>query len=199
MKPTILALALSVLGLSLLACEAGGTEAVSSSNFGHDSGEIGSITTGLQIHMTLDELASVSALIVKGVPVGRTTLEKKPATTSDYPASRVAIDRDLIHYVDKVTFRVDEYYKGDGPQTIPIMLDALSLLRPGKEISLEDGEAYVLFLFQPDTAEGRSYWNQGYLIQGLRQGVWTVEGNSAVRADGSRETVELARFSTTDR
>ena len=185
-----------MLGFSLLACSAGDAGAVSDSNHRHDSNEIGSITSGIQIHHTLDELASVSDLIVKGAPVSRTTLEKRPATTSDYPASRVSLDRNLIHYVDKITFRVDEYYKGDGPRTIPIMLSAPSALGSENAISLEDGESYVLFLFQPDSVEGRSYWDNGYLVQGLGQGVWTVKGNLATRGDASQESVELARFNT---
>lgn len=150
--------------------------------------------SGSQIHLTPDELASVSSLIVRGTPDGRTTLEKRPATTSDYPASRVESDNDLVQFVDRITFRVDEYYKGDGPLVIPIMLSAPSELPSADAIRLEDCASYVLFLFQPDSAEGRSYWDGGYLVQGLGQGVWTVNGNSAVRGDGTGEIVELSRF-----
>ena len=59
--------------------------------------------------------------------------------------------------------------------------------------TLEPGVTYVLFLSQSPTAEGRTYWENGYLIKGW-QGLWKVEGTNAVRTKDSK-AVALDKFS----
>ena len=116
-----------------------------------------------------------------------TTVEKRPAVeTSDAytPAAKIRY-ADLVVNIDKITFRVDEYYKGAGSDEITIMADP-------EVRTLEPGVTYVLFLFQSPSPEGRTYWENGYLIQGW-QGLWKTEGTNAVRVADS-ETVALDKF-----
>ena len=88
--------------------------------------------------------------------------------------------------IKKMTFRVDEYYMGQGPEEITIMVDTTG----GSYISLALGTSYVLYLF-----EGGEYWDNSYLVQALQQGVWVVDGDSATRQVGDVRTVPLSRFS----
>ncbi len=121
-------------------------------------------------------------------------MQKNPAQSPDYPEGLVSRDRDVMQEIKQVSFRVDEYYKGEGPESISIMMDAALTDPAVRAISLQEGVSYVLFLFQPDSAEGKAYWNQGYLIQGIQQGVWEVNGDVAVRAVGSERSLELNQF-----
>ena len=64
----------------------------------------------------------------------------------------------------------------------------------GSAVSLVTETSSVLYLFEPDSDEGKAYW-QGYLVQGLQQGVWVVDGDTATRQVGEERTVPLSRFS----
>ena len=68
-------------------------------------------------------------------------------------------------------------------------------------VSIDKGVSYVLYLFRPDSVEGKAYWDQGYLVQGLKQGVWIGNGDTATREVGDERSVPLSRFSeaTSDR
>ena len=88
--------------------------------------------------------------------------------------------------IKQVTFRVDEYYKGEGSAEVTIMVDTTG----GALVSLDVGTPYVLYLF-----EGGEFWDQGYLVQALQQGVWVVDGDNATRQVGEVKTVPLSHFS----
>ena len=70
------------------------------------------------------------------------------------------------------------------------------IVASGDEIVLQEGVPYILFLFRPDSEEGKAYWDYGYLVQG-NQGVWIVKGDRAVREFGfdSETDLPLTRFS----
>ena len=147
----------------------------------------------MQILLTVEELREASEMVVKGSPTGRTSLQKVFADSPDYPEHLATAFPDQLHNIEQISFRVDEYYKGAGPQNISIMVDA----GLADDITLKEGVDYVLFLFQPDTAEGRAYWNEGYLIQGLLQGLWTVDRDRAVREVGDEKSLALTQFTET--
>ena len=178
----------AVLSLVLLGC--GADAGLEPSNGSALKPSIG----GTQLILTIDELTAVSDLIVRGAPTDQVTMQKNPAQSPDYPEGLVSRDRDVMQEIKQVSFRVDEYYKGEGPESISIMMDAALTDPAVRAISLQEGVSYVLFLFQPDSAEGKAYWNQGYLIQGIQQGVWEVNGDVAVRAVGSERSLELNQF-----
>ena len=178
----------AVLSLVLLGC--GADAGLEPSNGSALKPSIG----GTQLILTIDELTAVSDLIVRGSPTDQVTMQKNPAQSPDYPEGLVSRDRDVMQEIKQVSFRVDEYYKGEGPESISIMMDAALTDPAVRAISLQEGVSYVLFLFQPDSAEGKAYWNQGYLIQGIQQGVWEVNGDVAVRAVGSERSLELNQF-----
>ena len=178
----------AVLSLVLLGC--GADAGLEPSNGSALKPSIG----GTQLILTIDELTAVSDLIVRGSPTDQVTMQKNPAQSPDYPEGLVSRDRDVMQEIKQVSFRVDEYYKGEGPESISIMMDAVLTDPAVRAISLQEGVSYVLFLFQPDSAEGKAYWNQGYLIQGIQPGVWEVNGDVAVRAVGSERSLELNQF-----
>ena len=149
---------------------------------------VGPPARGLEVRLTVAEMMDASDLVVRGEPIGRTTVRKRPATTSDYPEHLKLRHAHLIQELEKVSFRVEEYYKGDGPQVIPVTVEPSIL-------TLEQGTAYVLFLFQPATAEGRAYFDQGFLIHGF-QGLWTVKGDTVIRGPrGGETTLRLSYLS----
>ena len=141
----------------------------------------------LSIPTSVAQIGDFSDLVVRGSVVSSTTVEKRPAVeTDDYTAAAKERYANLVVNLDKFTFHVDEYYKGSGGNEITIMADPSSW-------TLESDVSYVLFLFQSPTPEGRTYWENGYLIHGW-QGLWKVEETNAVRVEDS-ETVALDKFS----
>lgn len=179
MKLLLTVVALSTLAVLLFGCssDAGYTP----THRHHEPGQgTGSLSHNTLIHLSLEQLVDVSELVVKGSPVGKTTLNKRPAQSADYPSHLRALHADLTQQIGKTSFRVDQYYKGSGPSEIFVMSDD-STLYPW--VDIEEGTDYVLFLFRPDSDEGKTYWEHGYLIQGV-QGLWTVKGDKAVRDDG---------------
>ena len=102
----------------------------------------------LEIATSVAQIGDFSDLVVRGSVVSSTTVEKRPAVeTSDAytPAAKIRY-ADLVVNIDKITFRVDEYYKGAGSDEITIMADP-------EVRTLEPGVTYVLFLSQSPTAE----------------------------------------------
>ena len=187
MKTRLSIVTLSIWGLALLGCNSG---ADAGSNHSHTHGPV---ARGMQILLTVEELREASELVVKGSPTGRMSLQKVFADSPDYPEHLVTAFPDQLHNIEEISFRVDEYYKGVGPQKISVMMDA----DLADDLALEERVDYVLFLFRPDTAEGRAYWNEGYLVQGLRQGLWTVDGDRAVREVGDEKSLALTQFTET--
>ena len=193
---------LAILGMALFGCSSDADEETitnkgltTTASF-QAEGQIGTVFSGpgLQIVLSIEDLAATSELVVKGSPVSQTSVEKALAVGSDYPDDLKALHAGLVQRINKVSFRVDEYYKGTGPSEILVMLNADSSTESGSNSSLQEGTDYVLFLFRSDTDEGKAYWDYGYLIQGS-QGLWTVSGDRASRAAGSLRDVPLTRFS----
>ena len=142
---------------------------------------------GMRVVLTLPDLKEASELVIKGSPTSRKSLQKLYASSPGYPTHLATTYPDELHNIEEITFNVDEYYKGSGPQTISVMIDQGSH-------QLDEGTTYVLFLFRSDTAEGRAYWNDGYLIQGP-QGLWTVNGETATRQMGEEKSLTLTQLS----
>ena len=197
-------LTMSLCGVLLLGCSQGadvdsGHGPPADSWNGQDGGHASStevVIAGSYLVVSLKELIDASELVVRGSPTGRTTVYKSPAESPGYPADLKVLDKDVIDVVDRVTFRVDEYYKGSGPSEIPVWASprdrepAAGDRRPrmivasGDEIVLEEGVPYILFLFRSPSEEGKAYWDYGYLVHGI-QGVWIVKGDRAVRQFGA--------------
>ena len=185
---------LAIMGVALFGCSSDADEGtitnkgLTTTTGLQADGQIGTVFSGpgLQIVLSLEDLAATSELVVKGSPVSQTSVEKVIAVGSDYPDDLRALHAGLVQRINKVSFRVDEYYKGTGSSEILVMLSEESILQEGTD--------YVLFLFRSDTDEGKAYWDYGYLIQGS-QGLWTVSGDRAARSAGSLRDVPLTRFS----
>ena len=157
----------------------------------HEPGDgTGSLSHNTQIHLSLEQLADVSELVVKGSPVSKTTVSKYPAQSADYPNHLRTLHADLTQEIGKTSFQVHEYYKGIGPSEIFVMSND-SALYP--RVNIEEGTDYILFLFRPDSDEGKAYWEQGYLIQGV-QGLWTVEGDKANRDKGVVRSMDVSEL-----
>lgn len=201
MKIRIMIGTLAIMGMALFGCSSDADEGTTTDK-GLTSADVqtdSQVRTmidepGMQIVLPLEDLAAASELVVKGSPVSQTSVEKDLAVGQDYPADLKTLHAGLVQQIDKVSFRVDEYYKGTGPSEIFVMLNADSGTGSGSNSSLQEGTDYVLFLFRSDTDEGKAYWDHGYLIQGS-QGLWTVSGDRASRAAGSLRDVPLTRFS----
>ena len=123
----------AVLSLVLLGC--GADAGLEPSNGSALKPSIG----GTQLILTIDELTAVSDLIVRGSPTDQVTMQKNPAQSPDYPEGLVSRDRDVMQEIKQVSFRVDEYYKGEGPESISIMMDAALTDPAVRAISLQEG------------------------------------------------------------
>ena len=180
----LLTIFVSAIGLALLACSADDNAAPP-----HSHNEAINSGHGSQIILTLDELKEASELVVRGSPTAVTAIQKS-VVSSDYPADLRSLHAEQVHDIDKITFRVDEYYKGTGPKEITIMVSTSKNDLFGVNV----GNSYVLYLFQSESAEGKAYWDQAYLVQGLAQGVWTVDGENATRQIGDVRSRALTKF-----
>ena len=181
MKP-LLTVVIAALSLALIAC---GADAAPSHSHGHSHDPLPA-AHGSQILLSLDELKEVSGLVVKGSPTASIDIQKGLADAANYPEDLKELHAGQVLDIKKVTFAVDEYYKGQGPSEITVMV--------GSTVNLDVGTSYVLYLFQSDTEEGRAYWDNGYLVQG-KQGLWVVDGDNATRQVGDVRTAPLSRFS----
>ena len=135
----------------------------------HTHEESGSLTSGLEIVKPIDELSGMVDVVVRGVPISRTTDKRQmPARShrSDAPAR--------FKYVDTVQFQVSEYLKGDGPNVISIFDKGTGAPDIGLPQLIDDQE-YVLFL---ESTEGSSFWGNGYIVTGPAQGRWVVTETS---------------------
>ena len=166
--------AMSLCGLLLLACSRGADGTSEPGQLG-GPGQLGRhasstevLIGGIEILAPLRELTDESELVVRGSPTGRTTVYKKPAESPDYPADLKVLHKDVIQVVDRVTFRVDEYYKGSGPSEIPVWVSARDggpaasdrrprILVSGSKIFLKEGVPDDPFLFRPASDEGKAY------------------------------------------
>ena len=180
----LLTIVIAALSLVVVAC---GDEAATPT---HSDDHSIPAARGSQLLLPLDELKEVSTLVVRGSPTASSTIQKALTGSSDYPQDLRALHSGQTLNINKITFRVDEYYKGEGASEITIMVDTTG----GSAVSLVTETSYVLYLFEPDSDEGKAYW-QGYLVQGLQQGVWVVDGDTATRQVGEERTVPLSRFS----
>lgn len=189
MKLMLTVVALSAFTLILLGCNADASY-VPTHTLHEPGGGTGSLSQSTVIQLSLEQLADDSELVVKGSLVGKTTLSKQPAQSADYPSHLRTLHADLTQEIGKISFQVDEYYKGAGPSEIFVMSDD-SALYPW--VDIEEGTDYILFLFRPDSDEGKAYWEQGYLIQGV-QGLWTVEGDKANRDKGVVRSMDVSEL-----
>lgn len=138
---------------------------------------------------TLDELKESSDLLVRGSVTASTDVKMALTDDPDYPEHLGTLHDGVELDIKELTFNVDEYYKGEGPTSISIMVDVTG----GAPVSLDVGTSYVLYLF-----DGGDVWGDSYLVQALRQGVWVVDGENATREVGDVKTVPLSRFSETE-
>ena len=189
MKLMLTVVTLSAFTLILLGCNADASYVPTHTL--HEPGDgTGSLSQSTVIQLSLEQLADDSELVVKGSPVGKTTLSKQPAQSADYPNHLRTLHADLTQEIGKTSFQVHEYYKGIGPSEIFVMSND-SALYP--RVNIEEGTDYILFLFRPDSDEGKAYWEQGYLIQGV-QGLWTVEGDKADRYGGIVRSMDVSEL-----
>ena len=135
----------------------------------HMDEESGSLTSGLEIVKPIDELSGMVDVVVRGVPIYRTTDKRQIPARAHRPDAPAR-----FKYIDTVQFQVSEYLKGDGPDVISIFDKGTGEPDIGLPQLIDDQE-YVLFL---ESTEGSSFWGSGYIVTGPAQGRWVVTETS---------------------
>ena len=184
----LLTIVIAALSLVVVAC---GDEAATPT---HSDDHSIPAARGSQLLLPLDELKEVSTLVVRGSPTASSTIQKALTGSSDYPEDLRALHSGQTLNINKITFsfvgrRILQGRGGFGNHHHGGHDRGL-----GRQLLLVTETSYVLYLFEPDSDEGKAYW-QGYLVQGLQQGVWVVDGDTATRQVGEERTVPLSRFS----
>ena len=135
----------------------------------HTHEESGSLTSGLEVVKPIDELSGMVDVVVRGVPVSRTTDRRQIPARAHRPDAPAR-----FKYVDTVQFGVSEYLKGDGPDVISVFDKGTGEPDIGLPQLIANQE-YVLFL---ESTEGSSFWGSGYIVTGPAQGRWVVAETS---------------------
>ena len=142
------------------------------------TGGSGSAGIASETILEIDELANVSELVVLGEPESSEVVTKEATDTSQ--PEHLRGPKQVIE-LSRVTFTVDEYFKGSGPKIINVTMPAASHFQLlGNDGTLKEEITYVLFLFDPNLRGSGDFWGDTYLTQGL-QGTWQVNGSSAER------------------
>ena len=137
------------------------------------------------------QLRSIADLIVRGTPTGEARTRKPPRYPADYPECMREQDADLLKDAKVFSFRVSEYYKGQGPATVNIFADG-----SGDYPFMDETASYVLYLNAADFEAARAHYEGGgYVILAAGQGTWKVKDGKATRQAADRETVDLSSFS----
>ena len=123
-------------------------------------------SSGMSPAFTVGEMYQLADLVVLGSPTTYRVIQRKPASSEDYPEHLKGLHADWVDDIKATSFRVDEYIKGEGPDVIEIMSGT-----GYHELKLESDTTYILYL---DVALNREYWEYGYRTVG-DQGVWEVE------------------------
>ena len=140
----------------------------------------GSAGAGAEVVLEIDELVNVSELVVLGEPESSEIVRKRATDTSQPVHLRGA---DQIIEVSRVTFTVDEYFKGSGAKVISVTMPSASHFELiGTDGTLKEETKYILFLFDPDLRGGGDFWGDTYLTHGI-QGTWQVNGTLAERIE----------------
>ena len=128
-------------------------------------------------------LASNSDVVVRAVPMSSESWLRPCCSRFDGRLPEGASPS--VRQMNTVEFEVGSYLKGSGPGTVTV-----HVTRRGGNVGIggdsildllefETGREYVLFLVAaPDVT---SWAEDGYILQGLEQGRWVVDGNEAAR------------------
>ena len=138
----------------------------------------GSAGAGTEVILEIDDLVDVSELVVLGEPESSEIVRKRATDTSQPVHLRGA---DQVIELSRVTFTVDEYFKGSGAEVISVtMPSAPHFELIGTDGTLKEEIKYVLFLFDTNLRGGGDFWGDTYLTHGI-QGTWQVNGSSVER------------------
>ena len=133
---------------------------------------------GIFPRFTPGELYEISDTVVIGGPTDHRVLQKLAASSPTYPDGLREEHADLVVEVKIFAFTVDSYIKGEGADVIENLTDA-GAERP----ILEEGNSYMLYLYQP---VDRAFWEYTHRVHGI-QGVWRIvegeEGQDIARQD----------------
>ncbi len=184
-----MAAGLTVLTLSAIACGAGPEPAQVqesddegigyTANIVHttDGCDSSSIVHGSYKSLLPEELRRVSDLIVRGTVVSSETVYYQYRDEQGYKNCTEAI---------VASFKVDRYYKGDGPDTI-------GFLQPDETWNalVEEGVPHLLYLQRLEVKAWQEYLGNGYSPTAQAQGIWKVEGDRAIQRGISMKISDL--------
>ncbi len=124
-----------------------------------------------------EELRRVSDLIVRGTAVSSETVY--------YQYRDEWGSMDCIESI-VVSFKVDMYYKGDGP-------DIIRFLQPDEisNVLVEEDVPHLLYLQTLEGEAWQEYLGNGYHLTAQGQGIWKVEGDRAVQQSTSMKISDL--------
>ena len=144
--------------------------------------------SGMSPAFTVGEMYQLADLIVQGSPTTSRVIQRKPASSEGYPEHLKELHADWVDNIRLISFRVDEYIKGESSDVIEIV----SEIDHDKSM-LEDDATYILYLREPLNKE---YWENSYRTI-WDQGVWQVEevegvdvARQALSVDGDSMTVQ---------
>ena len=133
---------------------------------------------GMFPKFTPGELYEISDTVVVGSPTDQRVLQKLAALSPTYPDDLREEHANLVFEAKIFAFTVGSYIKGEGADVIEILTDA-GAERP----ILEEGNSYMLYLYQP---LARAFWEYTYRVHGI-QGVWRIvegeEGQNIARQE----------------
>ena len=136
------------------------------------------VTYGRFMHLLPEELRRISDLVVGGTPVSRERVYWQYQNERGF----MACEEETV-----VSFRVDEYYKGEGPDIIRF----LHTDKSSGDRQVEDGVSYLLFLQTLESEAWQEYLSDGYYLTAQWQGVWKVEGDRAIWQSTSMKVSDL--------
>lgn len=162
-------------------------------------GQRSSSASASEVKLSTRDLSRVSDLVVKGIALeAELVVQVVQPSIEAVQAGGVRAQPFTADFFS-VTFRVDDYIKGKGP-------DVISVVIPGPEPTtgadnldggplLRNGREYILFLYEPNTQESRGYFGNRYLTQG-GQGRWAVvaDGTGVVQELSDQDVVPIQRL-----
>ena len=119
---------------------------------------------------TPGELYEIADIVAVGSPTDHRVVQKLAALSPTYPDDLRGADANLVVEVRIFSFTVESYIKGEGADVIEILTDA-----GAERAILEEGNSYMLYLYQP---LDKAFWEYTHRVHGA-QGVWRIAEGDA--------------------
>ena len=121
--------------------------------------------------LSLDELGDMTDLVVLGEVVSVNAIQKT-REDEDFGGT-------YSFHLEILDVKVSEYFRGSGPEIIRVA--SFDTEKHPTAPKVEQGQAYALYLNQWKAEEDREFFEYAYYLGLGHQGVWEIEGNTAVQ------------------